>query len=376
MEKTKKSNIISGLIKWAIIIIVLIIVYFWKNEEINAAFREMRHFSIWVSILCLAATALHFVTEGWIIHDMTMYENRQMTWWEAFKCGLYCAFYKFISLGSLSGIAEVYYISKHDIDVGRASGITLVQYAYQKLGITILGVSSFILLYVGGISTVRDYAKWGVLGTLVALFIVTLLLLVSASKRIARMLGKLVNKLLGEKGILTKLMRKLPGKRDSEVKAYDKEIIEKIYTFNDAGRYFWQHKSLSVRVTLLKMLKMSLWYSIAGITVYAANPESVKFFIIPLLLMAVSNMIGTVMAAPAGAGTIEFVVSLLFAPLFGNTAATVAILYRFYSMVVPCLFGAAVFATDKRSKNKTGTLTDKAKETEKYESGDKNERNK
>jgi uncharacterized membrane protein YbhN (UPF0104 family) len=66
--------------------------------------------------------------------------------------------------------------------------------------------------------------------------------------------------------------------------------------------------------------------------------------------MATANMIGTVMVAPAGAGTLEFVVALLFAPLFGATSATVAIMYRFYSMVVPFLFGAFVFAADKKSK--------------------------
>jgi uncharacterized membrane protein YbhN (UPF0104 family) len=74
----------------------------------------------------------------------------------------------------------------------------------------------------------------------------------------------------------------------------------------------------------------------------------IHFLLIPTLLMAVANMIGTVMIAPAGAGTLEFVVSLLFAPLFGVTAATVVILYRFYSMVVPFLIGSIVFATDGR----------------------------
>ena len=161
MEKSGKKNIISNIIKWAIIMVILVIVYLWKKSEILEAIDEMKHHPFWVSLLCLAATTLHFVVEGRIIHNMTMYEKRQMTWWEAFKCGLYCAFYKFISLGSLSGIAEVYYISKHDIEPGRASGITLVQYAYQKLGITILGTVSFICLYLSGVSTVEKYAKFG-----------------------------------------------------------------------------------------------------------------------------------------------------------------------------------------------------------------------
>lgn len=333
MEKSGKKNIISNIIKWAIIMVILVIVYLWKKSEILEAIDEMKNHPFWVSLLCLAATTLHFVVEGRIIHDMTMYEKRQMTWWEAFKCGLYCAFYKFISLGSLSGIAEVYYISKHDIEPGRASGITLVQYAYQKLGITILGTFSFICLYFSGVSTVEKYAKFGILGSVIALGIVLLLITLSASKKFATILIKIVEK------IFDKILKKYKDK--------SKELIEQIQTFNDAGLYFWQHKILCLRVTLLKMLKMSLWYSIAAIVVCASNKANPLECI---ALMATANMIGTVMVAPAGAGTLEFVVALLFAPLFGATSATVAIMYRFYSMVVPFLFGAFVFAADKKSK--------------------------
>ncbi len=333
MEKSGKKNIISNIIKWAIIMVILVIVYLWKKSEILEAIDEMKNHPFWVSLLCLAATTLHFVVEGRIIHNMTMYEKRQMTWWEAFKCGLYCAFYKFISLGSLSGIAEVYYISKHDIEPGRASGITLVQYAYQKLGITILGTFSFICLYFSGVSTVEKYAKFGILGSVIALGIVLLLITLSASKKFATILIKIVEK------IFDKILKKYKDK--------SKELIEQIQTFNDAGLYFWQHKTLCLRVTLLKMLKMSLWYSIAAIVVCASNKANPLECI---ALMATANMIGTVMVAPAGAGTLEFVVALLFAPLFGATSATVAIMYRFYSMVVPFLFGAFVFAADKKSK--------------------------
>ena len=326
--KGKRKNYIGNIIKWAMIIIALVVVYFWKQEDINAAFREMRHHPAWVSILCLLATLLHFATEGRIISNMTMYEERQMTWWEGFKCGLYCAFYKLISLGSLSGIAEVYYISKHDIDPGKSSGIVLVQYAYQKLGVTLIGLISFIGLYLAGIGSIMEYAKWCVLGSVVSLTIVTILLIASAWKKFADFGVAVINKIL----------KKKPEKA--------KKLTDQIILFNESGRYFFKHKTLCVRVTLLKMLKMALWYSVASIVVHATFPET--NVLMPVALMAVSNMIGGVMVAPAGVGTLEFVVSLLFVPLFGTTAATVVILYRFYSMVVPFFIGAIVFAFDKK----------------------------
>ena len=354
-NSNKRRNVISGIIKWVIILVILVIVYFWKNDEIKSAFSEMRAFPVVVPFICLAATVLHFVTEGFIIRSMTMFEERQMTWWESFRCGLYCAFIKFASLGSLSGIAEVYYISKHDIDAGRASGITLIQYVCQKLGITILGVVGFISLYLVGVDSVEQYAKWGVLGTVIALLIVAFLLIIATSKKTADLLAFLVKKILGENGLVEKITKH----KKSTVKL-SSELVEKLYTFNEAGLYFWHHKLLCLKVILMKVLKMSLWYSVAGITVFAAFSDTafssgetipgalIHYFLIPTLLMAVANMIGTVMIAPAGAGTLEFVVSLLFTPLYGVTAVTVVILYRFFSMVIPFLAGSIVFAMDSK----------------------------
>lgn len=333
MENKTRKNIISNIIKWVIILVALVVVYIWKKEEIHAAFTEMSSFPFYVLLLCLLATLLHFATEGKIISDMTMYESRKMTWWEGTKCGLYCAFYKMISLGSLSGIAEIYYISKHEIEPGRASGIVLVQYVYQKLAITILGVLSFVALALVGIESVLDYFKWIVLGSAVALLIVIALTLISTSKKLAGLACFLIKKTLG---------KKFPNKAES----LEKQILE----FNEAGLYFWQHKILCLRVTLLIMLKMTLWYSITAIIIKASYPETL--FIEGIALMAVSNMVGTVMIAPAGVGTLEFITSILIAPLFGNTAATVVILYRFFTMVIPFLIGSVVFALTKNSKDK------------------------
>ncbi|MBR3042380.1 MAG: hypothetical protein IKH94_06875, partial [Eubacterium sp.] len=66
-NSNKRRNVISGIIKWVIILVILVIVYFWKNDEIKSAFSEMRAFPIGIPFICLAATVLHFVTEGFII---------------------------------------------------------------------------------------------------------------------------------------------------------------------------------------------------------------------------------------------------------------------------------------------------------------------
>lgn len=335
METNNKKNIISNLIKWIVIIAVLVAVYFWKKDDIVGAIREIKQFSPLVIALCFAMSLLYFVAEGRIIHNMTMYEVRQMTWWESFKCGLFCAFFKFATLGSLSGIAEVYYITKHKIDVGRASGITLVQYTYQKLGITLVGIISFVILYIIGVPTVREYIGWGILGSSISLFIVLVLLVLSVSIKLADILAILVDKVF-------KLIKQ-------EEKS--KELIDKIYTFHEAGHYFFEHKTLCLRVTLLNMVKVCCWYSVAGIVI-AASHGAVEYAV-STALMAVVNMIGSVMVAPAGVGTIEFVLSLVISPIYGSLAtATVAILYRFFSLVVPFVIGAFIVVADKRHVTK------------------------
>jgi uncharacterized membrane protein YbhN (UPF0104 family) len=188
-----------------------------------------------------------------------------------------------------------------------------------------------------------------VLGTVVALGIVTFLIIIAASKKAVSFLEFLLRKLIGSEG----LIKNIKGMSLDETRD---ELTDKLHSFNEAGQHFLSHKDLSVKVILFLTLKMALWYSIAGITVFASGITTkgsvsvIEYFFLPLLLMTVANMIGTVMVAPAGAGTLEFVVSLLFVPLFGNTAATVAILYRFFSLVVPFFFGIFIFAMENKKR--------------------------
>lgn len=339
-ENTKKY--ITNLIKWTIVIAIIVGVYFWKQDEINDSFEEMQDYPLYVSLLLFLVSILYFVIEGWIISLMTMDEDKRLSLWDGIKCALYAAFYKFLTFGSLSGFAEIYYLSKHGIDIGKATGITLVQYAYQKLGITFLGIVGFITLYIAGYHTIRQYALFGVIGVLIALFIVIFIITLSISRRLTGFLVQILNHILRDDGMFRRIPA-LISKRE--------EYIDQIYKFNEAGVSISKRKDLYIKVILLMILKMSIWFSIAPIII-CSRYEGVSA-VLTLLLMAVSHMLGSVMVAPAGVGTQEFVISLLFKPMYGVAAVSLAILYRFYTMIFPFIIGAIVFLRngDKEKKD-------------------------
>jgi uncharacterized protein (TIRG00374 family) len=79
-------------------------------------------------------------------------------------------------------------------------------------------------------------------------------------------------------------------------------------------------------------------------------------FVTSMAVAAVSVMLAAVIPAPAGIGSSEFVLIMMFGGIAGEAAAgAMSLLYRFATFVFPCLVGAVVaarFATIKRKNNK------------------------
>lgn len=335
--KDKKKEIRNSIIKWAVILIVLIIVYFWKQDLIHEALLHIKNIPIWTSILCVVMTLAYFSVEGLIISDMTRYEPKKLPWHKGFLCGLFCAFYRLITLGSGSGFAEIYYYSCNDIPASKGTGMTLVQYTFQKIAIGVFGIVSFVFLYLSGQKGIIKYSRYMILGIVVITIIVIFLVAVAVSEKLANLVIHLAEKFMKEG-------TRFHSKLDS--------IRQNVINFNREGREIWSHKSQFACIVLLNFLKFCCWYSIPGILFIQQFEVSIPQCI---ALMAVTNMISCVMLTPSGIGALEFVFCLLYSTIVSNeAAAAVLILYRFYTWILPFVIGAVIAGLHKKTKNIEG----------------------
>ncbi|MBQ8945197.1 MAG: flippase-like domain-containing protein [Lachnospiraceae bacterium] len=323
----------SGLIRWAVVAALLVFVFCWKKEEIYEAAGEIRHLPVTTVMICLVLAIMYFVFEGGVIMLISTENGRRLRFNQAFGCSLYHAFYKFVSLGVISGIAEVFYLHSEGISLGKSTGMSLIRYTLLRIATALIGVAGTVILAVNGHARLHSLRVFVILGMLVSLVIAFMMFAISFSHRFA----------VAVKRFAGFVFKKNPGRRD--------KVCVQIDRFNEAGKSTWRNKTEIVCGIVLSLLQLLCWNAIPAV-IFASRfevdfPECIS-------VMTVVNMLGAVMIAPAGVGTLEYLFSLFYSGVYGVMSTAALILYRFFTMVAPCIPGIAAVLTHGRAEVITG----------------------
>lgn len=330
----EQKKILGNILKWVLILGLLIFAGIKNKAFMKEAVTEVMNTPIWKLIACLLLANLYFVAEGTIIGRMTSTGEAKLTIGQGISCAYMCAFYRLATLGSGNGIAQLYYYNTKGIRLAEGTGMSLSQYTFQKITIGVMGVVSFICLILFGNKNLLEYAGYMLAGVVVISFICIFLFVITVSKKISDLVMKLARKLIKQKW-------KLYSKLDQAQNAID--------SLQSQGRLIWQDKKLFAQVVLLNVFKFSCWYVIPG--VLFVQEFDVNLFMC-LALMAVCNMLGCVMVAPSGVGTLDFVFAIFFGSIIpeGDSVAAAIVIYRFFTWVVPFLIGLIPAAFLKKER--------------------------
>lgn len=330
----KENKILSNVIKWVLILGLLIFAYFKNREFMNEAFEEVMRTPGYIVGICLGLANLYFVAEGLIISRMTGTGNIRLTLGQGIYCTYMCAFYRVATLGSGNGIAQVYYYNTKGIDASRGTGMAIVQYTFQKITIGVFGIVSFVGLVLLGDKDLLKYSGYMLAGVIVISLVCLALFLLAVSKFISDLVMKIGYKLVKKGG---KLYAKLGDAQKS------------IDALQDQGRIVWNNKKLFLQVVALDIVKFACWYAIPGVIFYREYRVNL---LMCLALMAVVNMLGCVMLAPSGVGTLDFVFATFYSAIIPDAEAVAAalVIYRFFTWIVPFLIGLipALFLKKKK----------------------------
>ena len=336
----KSKHARKNLIKWIIILALLAFGFIKNREFMHEAFIEVKDTPKKVLLMCFILANLYFVAEGAIISSMTHKDGkRTISLWEGISCTYMCAFYRLATLGSGNGIAQVYYYTTKCIDASEGTGMAITQYTFQKITIGIMGIISFILLILRGNKGLFKYSWFMLAGVLVISVICLFLFIITVSKTISKFVVAIARKIV---------------KKESKFNKKIDRMEAAINALQTQGRITWHNKKLFVTVVVLDVLKFTCWYLIPGV-LFSKNFGLNPFMC--MSLMAVCNMLGCVMIAPSGIGTLDFVFALLFKTVVrsGKAIAAAIVLYRFFTWVVPFVIGLipAAFINGKREKSES-----------------------
>lgn len=243
-----------------------------------------------------------------------------------------CEFYRLITLGNGSGLAEIYYLRKSGIETGTATVLTMIQYICKRTTIMILGGVGFAVL-LGGRDTrmlCGEYAGFMAVGCVVSLAVITVILCIAVSSKIA--------------GLLNKCADWMAGKFPSWAERLH-VWKEQVTLLNQSGKMILAQKRKMTCAILLQTGKLLLFYGIPvyllqnGLSLYGELPGWKECF----SLMAVVYMLSGVIPAPSGVGSLEFVFLLFFSRFAGAQTVVPAILvFRFVTWVLPFVAGGVM----------------------------------
>lgn len=289
MDDTNQSDknqkmVLKSIAKWLVIFALIAFVCYKNQDLMQEALEEIQITPVWKLVMCLLLGNLYFIAEGCIISEMTNTCDHRLSVWQGITCAYLCTFFRIATLGSGTGVAQLYY--------------------YNLNGI-------------------RKYAWYMFAGAVVISLICLFLFILTVSKKFSDLIMKLARKLVKQKSRLYPLL--------------DKAQVSIDY-LQEQGRIVWKDKRLFLTVVGLNFFKFACWYAIPGI--FFAGSYSVTVATC-LGLTAVCNMVGCVMLAPSGVGTLDFVFALFFACVIpdGDAVAAALVIYRLFTWIVPFVIG-------------------------------------
>lgn len=314
--------------KWLFVLALIFLVCVANRKVLPEILREAARTSpILIGMSCLLSAG-YFLTEGKIIQVMTglnepLRHQSAFTWGKGIACAFYCEFYRVATLGSGSGIAEIYYLNSYGVQAGTATGMSLVQYIMYKLAVAAYGIAGFLILTAKGESCVRGYGKLMLLGCLITVLVTAALLFVAIGKRACSV-------------IFTFLKKKGKGRWEEKLLALEEqaELCQK-----EAGLLLKNPKKL-LCIILLNILKVSFWYAVPWLFLAGKIPLSLPEI---MLLTALIQMLAAVIPVPSGIGSVEYVFTLFFGVYAGSVSAvSAALMYRFATFLFPCIPGGVL----------------------------------
>lgn len=276
------------------------------------------------ALLLIFLEILYLSLDGNILGLMLRHVNKKYRCYQGIRIILYGNFYKGITFGGGTTLAQIYLLSKQGIHPGIASGVLTLQYAFHRVAILL---SSLILLgitYPYSIVWLKENRYYVYLGIGVNAFIILGLLMLCIGKECHQFVL----------GLIQSVLRKGHKEdRSVKIKIFLKDLRE-------VTQFFFKKPYWCGKIILLNMLKVCCWYAIPYVAYWSIKETlpSGRALIEVMMLTSLMQLLIGIIPAPVGIGSTEVVYMMIFGKIFGVLAAkTSMILFRLMTYYFPFL---------------------------------------
>lgn len=304
-----------------VVAIALVIMYFVFRDSLEDIIGEIKNIDFNTIIKLMILGFIPFLIEPLII-KMLLKDEKELTYRRALSSTFNAWFYRGVTFGTGTQIAQVAFLKKYDISVGKSMSALTFMYLFQKIAVVIMGLMGYLINRAFIKKVYDSAAKYILLTILLAFIIAVFLVLLNMSKKFHQFLIGLLRK-ISQKEVYQEKIDKLENE------------FEKL---REESKFIVENKKMIVLAIVLQMTKLLQWYMVPYVLIRALG-KSMGFIEI-VGTMAIVMMIIGVIPSTGGVGSTEFAFILLFTQIIGAVKAkSYSLIYRAVTFYYPFLLG-------------------------------------
>ena len=319
-------------LKYVLVFGLIFFVCWYERNFLAQAAEKIRKLPNWTIFIIIVLSLTYLVWEGTIICLLMRQSVKHYSWIQGVRCSFVCSFFRTTTLGSGGGVAQMYEMNRDGLPLARGAGLSMVQYIFHKVSITLYGLIGFLCLLFAKDESVSGYTAFLAAGIGLTALITAVLLLVTACPPFSNW-GFLIAERLCH--------GKWQDKRDKMKAQIDSMQEESLRLLKHSPR-------TAGGIFLCDFAKLTCWYLVPWFVLSADLPVSLWQIV---CITAAAQMLAGVIPTPAGLGSLEFVFLMFSTKIVGTAEAGAAmILLRCAVNIIPLVPGALLALTDRRKK--------------------------
>ncbi len=336
----KKKGRIKLIVQIAVVLIMIAILYFMFKDSYKDILAQLSHTNIYIFLGLVFLGNMYYVVDAFIYIILFKKEGYRISFVRCASVAYMSIFFNVTTFGAGIKPAQVLYLHRKGIDAGKGFGIVTMPYIFHK---TIIVVYAVVMLVINNSFFMKHFSNTFVyiyIGVALSIGIIIFLILMCTAGWFHRLVFKLVDVTLGR----------------TRFADFAEKLKFQIDKLREATRKIIHDPAAWLLLGAINVLKMSCWYVIPTIAIYAAGGSLGGVTISEALtITALMQLIMGVIPTSGGVGSLEVVFSLVFAAVFGKVmAGSCMILYRLSTYCIPFLVSMVIMAIVGRDARKNG----------------------
>lgn len=322
-EKTKRIKVIFKIILLALVI--LWIFKFLLGDTYQYVLGQIASISRTGLLILIGLEIIFICLDSVTITLIVKRYKRDYSYGEGLDVLLYGNFYKGITFGSGTMVAQLYLLNKQEVPVGISSGMLTVQYLFHRLAVILNATVFMICFNVFRLFDFETYRIYFILGYCINFIMVTGTILMCTWKEFHQIILAIFQRVL-------RAIKKEDYLRDVEI--YFKDLEKESY-------FLLEKAGWCLKLILINSIKLMFWYVMPYVIYISVTGERPDASLVEVMtLTAVMHLLLGVIPLPVGMGSTEVVYLILFSYLFGQvTVSTTMIIYRLFTYYMPFVLG-------------------------------------